>query len=187
MKSIWTAPPRYQFPCSKYGRTRPTPAPNPMGIIAAYAGLPIAATPNCHSAVEEQPIVPTLPLDHLHIGIPALHGVQFGAHVARHTVAHVPVVEVVRRAHENHRVFLGGVLGAVDIGGHALGVAHGHQELALNDGDRLELLLPRHALGGDFLAQPGPSLLALDSWDGGDCRHCESQKEDDPAHAFSPS
>src|SRR2546426_11513358 len=179
MNSIWTAPPRYQFPCSQYGPTRPTPAPNPMGIIAAYAGLPIAATPNCHSAVEEQPIVPTLPLDHLHIGIPALHGVQFGAHVARHTVAHVPVVEVVRRAHENHRVFLGGVLGAVDVGGHALAVAHGHQELALNDGDGLELLLRRHSLRGDFLAQPRPSLLALDFWNGGHRRPRASTKEEE--------
>src|ERR1043166_1361823 len=32
--------------------------------MAAYAGLPCAATPNCHSAVDEHPIVPTFPLDH---------------------------------------------------------------------------------------------------------------------------
>src|SRR5215470_17900558 len=63
IKSICTAPPRYQFPCSKYGATRPTPAPNPCGIIAANPGFPNAATPNCHSAVEEHPMVPTLPLD----------------------------------------------------------------------------------------------------------------------------
>ena len=64
MKSICTAPPRYQLPCSKYGATRPTPAPKPCGIMAANAGLPCAATPICHSAVDEQPIVPTLPFDH---------------------------------------------------------------------------------------------------------------------------
>src|SRR5215831_13767235 len=62
IKSIWTAPPRYQLPCSKYGATRPTPAPNPCGFIAAKAGWPIAATPICHSAVDEHPTVPTLPL-----------------------------------------------------------------------------------------------------------------------------
>ena len=64
MKSICTAPPRYQFPCSKYGATRPTPAPNPCGMIAASPGGESAATPICHSAVEEQPMRPTLPLDH---------------------------------------------------------------------------------------------------------------------------
>src|SRR5215471_2768192 len=63
MKSICTAPPRYQLPCSQYGATRPTPAPKPCGMIAASAGLPCAATANCHSAVEEQPIKPTLPVD----------------------------------------------------------------------------------------------------------------------------
>ena len=63
MNSICTAPPRYQLPCSKYGRTRPTPAPKPCTFIAAYAGWPSAATPICHSAVDEQPVVPTLPFD----------------------------------------------------------------------------------------------------------------------------
>src|SRR5262249_15278867 len=64
MNSICTAPPRYQLPCSKYGATRPTPAPKPCGIIAANAGFPCAATPICHSAVDEHPIVPTFPFDH---------------------------------------------------------------------------------------------------------------------------
>src|SRR5260370_19698953 len=63
-KSICTAPPRYQLPCSQYGATRPTPAPKPGEAIPAHAGFPCAATPNCHSAVDEQPMVPTLPLDH---------------------------------------------------------------------------------------------------------------------------
>ena len=74
---------------------------------------PCAATPSCHSAVDEQPMVPTLPLDqgcddiqliasspsvsgapenivvafgeemaalvHLHVGVAALDGVEFGA------------------------------------------------------------------------------------------------------------
>ena len=63
MKSICTAPPRYQLPCSKYGRTRPTPAPKPCTFIAAYAGWPSAATPIWYSAVDEHPVVPTLPFD----------------------------------------------------------------------------------------------------------------------------
>jgi hypothetical protein len=40
------------------------PAPYPCAIMAAKAGLPSAATAGCHSAVEEQPVVPTLPFDH---------------------------------------------------------------------------------------------------------------------------
>ncbi len=63
MKSICTAPPRYQLPCSKYGPTRPTPAPNPCTLNAAYPGLFFATTAPCHSAVDEQPVVPTLPFD----------------------------------------------------------------------------------------------------------------------------
>src|ERR1017187_9536070 len=70
MNSICTAPPRYHLPCSKYGATRPTPAPNPCGIMAASAGFPCAATPSCHSAVDEHPMVPTLLLDH---GCDAIH------------------------------------------------------------------------------------------------------------------
>src|SRR5207248_8211354 len=73
MNNICTAPPRYQLPCSKYGATRPTPAPKPCGIIAASAGLPCAATPSCHSAVDEQPISPTLPFDH---GCFAIHEIS---------------------------------------------------------------------------------------------------------------
>ena len=64
MNSICTAPPRYQLPCSTYGPTRPTPAPKPCTFIAAKPGWPKAATPICHSAVDEQPVVPTLPFDH---------------------------------------------------------------------------------------------------------------------------
>src|SRR6185369_6712251 len=80
MNNICTAPPRYQLPCSKYGATRPTPAPNPCGIIAANAGFPWAATPSCHSAVEEHPMVPTLPLDqgcddiHVMASVPSVSG-----------------------------------------------------------------------------------------------------------------
>src|SRR5664279_1229523 len=32
--------------------------------MAANAGFPCAATPSCHSAVDEQPMVPTFPFDH---------------------------------------------------------------------------------------------------------------------------
>src|ERR1035438_10571852 len=32
--------------------------------MAASAGFPCAATPSCHSAVDEHPMVPTFPLDH---------------------------------------------------------------------------------------------------------------------------
>src|ERR1017187_7234138 len=32
--------------------------------MAANAGFPCAATPSCHSAVEEHPMVPTFPFDH---------------------------------------------------------------------------------------------------------------------------
>ena len=64
MNSICTAPPRYQLPISQYGPTLPTPAPKPCTFIAANPGLPSEATAGCHSAVDEQPVVPTLPFDH---------------------------------------------------------------------------------------------------------------------------
>ncbi len=63
MNSIWTAPPRYQFPCSYQPPTRPTPAPKPWGFMAASAGWPSDATAICHSAVDEQPTSPTFPFD----------------------------------------------------------------------------------------------------------------------------
>ena len=137
------------------GPTRPTPAPNPCGIIAANPGGACAATPICHSAVDEQPIVPTLPFDQGCVRHPLDRVVAIGerrrrgcrsclrrrsgrarssrrrrsrasppssccGHVARRTVAHVPEVEVVRRAHEDDRVLLRGVLRTVDVGRHAL-------------------------------------------------------------------
>ena len=43
---------------------RPMPAPWPMGTAAAWPGCRIAASPICHSAVDEQPSVATLPFDH---------------------------------------------------------------------------------------------------------------------------
>src|SRR4026209_6591 len=61
MKSICTAPPRYQLPCSKYGPTRPTPAPKPWTFMAANPGCPSAATPIWYSAVDEQPGDPRRP------------------------------------------------------------------------------------------------------------------------------
>src|SRR5678815_1795127 len=64
MNSICTAPPRYQLPCSKYGPTRPIPAPNPCTFMAANAGCPVEATAGWYSAVDEQPVVPALPFDH---------------------------------------------------------------------------------------------------------------------------
>ena len=38
--------------------------------MVAKAGFPSAATPICHSAVDEHPMVPTLPFDH---GCDAIH------------------------------------------------------------------------------------------------------------------
>src|SRR5215475_13859790 len=64
IKSICTAPPRYQLPCSLYGPTLPTPAPKLSGMIVVSALLPSEAAASCHSAVEEQPISPTFPFDH---------------------------------------------------------------------------------------------------------------------------
>ena len=39
------------------------PAPAAIGTMAAWAGWLIAASAICHSADDEQPRVPTLPLD----------------------------------------------------------------------------------------------------------------------------
>ena len=42
---------------------RPMPAPTPIGTAATCAGCLRLASPMIHSAVDEHPIVPTLPLD----------------------------------------------------------------------------------------------------------------------------
>ena len=99
-------------------------------------------------------------LVHLDIGIAALDGVEFGAHVARRAVAHVPEIEVVRRADKDDGVFLRSVLGAVDVGGHALAVAHRHHELALDDGDLRQLLFGGVAGRDELLIGRGALLRA---------------------------
>jgi len=43
---------------------RPTPQPNPCALNAAKPDALRATAAICHSAVDEQPVVPTFPLDH---------------------------------------------------------------------------------------------------------------------------
>ena len=43
---------------------RPTPQPKPCALNAAKPGTLRATAASCHSAVDEQPVVPTLPFDH---------------------------------------------------------------------------------------------------------------------------
>ena len=79
-------------------------------------------------------------LVHLHEGVAALHGGEFGGHVARRAVAHVPEIEVVGRADEDDGVLLRRVFGAVDVGGHALAVAHRDHQFAIDDGELCKFL-----------------------------------------------
>src|SRR5262245_31710938 len=43
---------------------RPTPQPNPCALNEANPGTFRATAAICHSAVDEQPVVPTFPFDH---------------------------------------------------------------------------------------------------------------------------
>src|SRR5450756_2347180 len=131
MNSICTAPPRYQFPCSKYGAMRPTPAPKPCGLIAARPGgdthLPLRSGRTTDEP--DFPIRPRLgrhPFDrifairtrrsedvvvavreemtalvHLDVRVSALHCLDFRRHVAWRAEPNVPVVKVVGRTDED--------------------------------------------------------------------------------------
>ena len=83
--------------------------------------------------------VPALVLDD--VGVAPLHDGERRGHVGGHAVADVPVIEVVGRLREHNRDRAGGVLRAVDVGGQPDPVAHRHHDLALDDGDGLELVL----------------------------------------------
>ena len=81
------------------------------------------------------------------VGVAALDRGQRRGHVGGHAVAHVPEVEVVGRPHPDRRHLAGRVLRPVDVGREPDAVAHRHHHLALDDGDRLQLLLGREPLG----------------------------------------
>ena len=81
-----------------------------------------------------------------HIRIAAFDCRQDGGHVRGNSVAYIPEVEIVRRANPDGGDFAGGVFGAVDVGGQPHAVAHGHQHLAIDDGQGFEFLLGLHAL-----------------------------------------
>src|ERR1041384_4155741 len=97
----------------------------------------------------------------LDIGISTLHRIEFAVHVARHSVAHIPKVEVVRRADKNSWVFPGLVLRPIDVRSHALSVTHRNHQLALNDRNGFEFLFALVALRDLFRRQPG-ALLSRD-------------------------
>jgi hypothetical protein len=63
---------------------------------------------------------------------------QWGRHVAGRAQFHVPVIEVIGSADEDDGILSRLVLGAVDVGLHAFAVAHGHHDLAFDDGDGFE-------------------------------------------------
>src|SRR6185312_14679080 len=65
---------------------RPTPQPKPCALNDAYPGMFCATTPICHSAVDEQPVVPTFPFDqgcvviHFTSSAPSLNGAPNTSH-----------------------------------------------------------------------------------------------------------
>ena len=85
-------------------------------------------------------------LVHLDKGIVPLYGFQLGGQIARRPTAHIPVVEVVGRADKDRGILFGCVFRAVDVRRHSLAVAHGHHQLALDDGYRLEFRFERASL-----------------------------------------
>src|SRR6185437_17067676 len=77
----------------------------------------------------------------LDVRIAALHRLEHGRHVRGYAVLDVPVVEVVRRAYEDGGDFSLSVLRVVDVGGEPRTVPHGDHDLAVDHGERLELVL----------------------------------------------
>ena len=114
-------------------------------------------------------------LVHLDVGIAALNRIESSCHVARSAEAHVPVVEVVRGANEYGSVLLrDSSLGPVDIGGHALVIAHGNHQLAFDSGYRLELRFGGVALFDQLGIRRGPGLRES----GGYRNNTEQQSEE---------
>ncbi len=85
-------------------------------------------------------------LVHLNQNIAAFDGVELGGHVAIGAEAHIPEVEVVRRAAEDDRILFARFLRAVDVGCHARAILHRHHHLAVDDRDVLKLFLDCLAL-----------------------------------------
>src|SRR5271170_5151573 len=95
---------------------------------------------------------------HLNKDIAALDSFELRGHVARRTELHVPVVEVVGSANKDDGVFLRRIFGPIDVGCHALAVAHGDHQLTVDYGNGLELLLDCVTLGDQLRIGRGRRL-----------------------------
>jgi len=84
---------------------------------------------------------------HFDQGVAVLDGFEFSGHVAGGAEGDVPIIEVVGRAGKDDRVFLRRVLRTIDVGLHALAVAHGDHDFALDDGDGFQFFFRGVALG----------------------------------------
>jgi hypothetical protein len=103
-------------------------------------------------------------LIHLHVSIATFDCVEFGTHIAHDTVAHIPKIEVVRRARKDCRVFPGSVFRAIDVGRHAFPVTHRHHHLAIDDGKRFEFLFALITLRDLFRRKAGALLRVNLVW-----------------------
>ena len=96
------------------------------------------------------------------VGVAPLHRSQRRRQVARHAVAHVPVIEVVGRPHPDDRNLRRRILRAVDVGRQPNAVSHRHHHLALDDGNRLKLLFDFPAPRRRIRRESGPALSQAD-------------------------
>ena len=105
-------------------------------------------------------------------------------HVGRHAVVHVPEVEIVRCADEDRGHFAGRVLRAVDVGHEPSAVAHGDHDSAVDDGERLELLLGLVALFAGSGVEGWAWWLRREGGSRGDGG--ERENPDRPVHLWPP-
>ena len=97
-------------------------------------------------------------LVHGDVRVTAFDGFDDTAHIARNAIAHVPVIEVVRRANKHHRIFSRRVFRAIQIRRHAFAVAHTNHQLAFDDGDFVQFFFKLVSLRSHFGRELAASL-----------------------------
>jgi len=88
-----------------------------------------------------------------HVGVAPAHRIQHRRDIASPVVPGVPIVEVVRRPHEDHGDGPRSLARAVDVRGQGHAIPHRHHHFALHDGNRFKLGEDRIARGGRLGAE----------------------------------
>ncbi len=106
------------------------------------------------------------------VGIAALDRRDHRRHVAGHAVGHIPEVEVVWSADENGP-HLARAFRPINVGGQPHAIAHRHHDLAIDDGDFVQLAFGRKPLR-DLIGRKTAAPLSHQSRASG---HCEGERK----------